>query len=184
MEDIKQIVLNLLKSKAEEQVDDGKMVQFDLGGIKKSAIKHLVGLALSAEKDQITELLQAHVSDIADLIKAVQKIGIEKIKDLLEAVDVNIKDELGSTALYHPSLKGNTEVVNLLLRAGADINSANTLGETLLHWAAAGGRGENSADFSCRRLNAVDIFGRSCLHWAAYYERQDIVESLASRIKQ
>lgn len=183
---------NLILLSVEREVDQlsqmflcvkDESIHLNPDAMKKSAIEELASLASEQEQDKITKLLKAHSSNIANLIKAVQQIDIKKIKELLEVVDVNVKDELGSTALHHASLKGNADVINLLLRAGADINSANTLGETPLHWAAAGGYLKIVQILAAKggRLDAVDMFERSCLHWAAYYGHKDIIESLAAK---
>ena len=53
---------------------------------------------------------------------------------------MNAADTQGKTALMYAASKGNTQVVRLLLEAGADVNFANRRGETALLEAACYGR--------------------------------------------
>ena len=50
--------------------------------------------------------------------------------------DVNIKDNLGNTALIWASLNGYTQIVELLLNANANTDIRECLGYTALDWAS------------------------------------------------
>jgi ankyrin repeat protein len=54
-------------------------------------------------------------------------------------VDMDATDEWGNTALHVAARCGNSEVVDILLRNGADINAMDGCGETALHIAARDG---------------------------------------------
>ena len=68
-----------------------------------------------------------------ELIKAIKDQDAEKVEDLLfkQYVDPNAADKNKTTALMY-AVKGNPEIVQLLLKAGADINSQDMLGRTAL----------------------------------------------------
>ena len=77
---------------------------------------------------------------------------------LAKGVDINAKDStFGSTALSSAALFGHTEIVALLLEAGAEVNARNRDGSTPLHSAAFLGQYEaaellleNGADINIR----------------------------------
>lgn len=67
------------------------------------------------------------------LIAAAQSDDLEGLQALLTRDNVNLRDEnIGSTALEHAVRHGNREMVQLLLSAGADVNSRNQSKETVL----------------------------------------------------
>ncbi len=68
-----------------------------------------------------------------ELIKTIKDQDAEKVENLLfnKYVDPNAADKNKTTALMY-AVKGNPEIVQLLLKAGADINSQDMLGRTAL----------------------------------------------------
>ena len=58
------------------------------------------------------------------------------------ATFVNRKDSYGNTPLYNAAGSNRIKIVELLIKAGADINLAENFGETSLHFAAANGHAE------------------------------------------
>ena len=73
-----------------------------------------------------------------DLHSAVIANNIEAIKQHISArTDINLKDPFGgSSPLISAALFGKTEIVKILLEAGADINFINNDGSTASHSAA------------------------------------------------
>jgi len=64
--------------------------------------------------------------------------NINKLKMLLDSdVDIDLQDELGgNTRLMDASAVGNYDVVDLLIKHGADINLKNNYGKTALYIAS------------------------------------------------
>lgn len=57
-------------------------------------------------------------------------------------ININLFDTEGQTALHYCCLKGNLELVKLLVRFGADVRLANRDGWNPLHIAAYGGHND------------------------------------------
>ncbi|PYT13412.1 MAG: hypothetical protein DMG59_20515 [Acidobacteria bacterium] len=78
------------------------------------------------------------MSTSADLIAAVKEGDLERVKGILETDDrlANLRDESGATPLHYAALHGHRQIVELLLKQGADINSTDIqFGATPAGWA-------------------------------------------------
>jgi uncharacterized protein len=58
---------------------------------------------------------------------------------LSSGVDIDTRDEHGSTPLMISTFNGKEEVATLLIRSGADVHAQDTMGYGPLHWAAFNG---------------------------------------------
>jgi ankyrin repeat protein len=76
-----------------------------------------------------------------DFFTAVRRGKKNKVKELLEMVNVNSEKD-GITALTMVTEEGQTDIVELLLEKGANVNSKNKYGRTALSWASKEGRTE------------------------------------------
>src|SRR5208283_1473006 len=56
-------------------------------------------------------------------------------KDLMDGINVNVRDKDGNTALIAASERNELKIVNLLLRNGANANFKNNSGQTALQMA-------------------------------------------------
>ena len=75
----------------------------------------------------------AIVSPDDPMIKAAQEDNLQQVQELLPGKDVNLRDQRsGTTALEHAIRNGNREMAQLLLSAGADVNTRNAGGQTVL----------------------------------------------------
>lgn len=76
------------------------------------------------------------------LMKAVQANDIARVKELIaQGVDVSALDENQDAPLIIAAYKGHTEIVKLLLEAGADVTAVDPgMKATALHAAAYAGR--------------------------------------------
>lgn len=67
------------------------------------------------------------------MIKAAQEDNLDEVQQLLPGKDVNLRDKRsGTTALEHAVRNGNREMAQLLLASGADVNTRNEGGQTVL----------------------------------------------------
>lgn len=66
-------------------------------------------------------------------VKAAQEDNLETLTALIAGMDVNLRDKRsGTTALEHAVRNANREMVQLLLSSGANVNTTNAAGETVL----------------------------------------------------
>ena len=96
--------------------------------------------------------------------------------------DINSKNEEGWTALHLATNEGHSEVVHILLQAGADMEARTKQLKTALHIACCRGDLkvvkallEHKADLSMQ-----DIEGNTCLHIVSMYGMNKIMEWLAT----
>lgn len=88
----------------------------------------------------------------------------------------------GLTPLMLAIYRDHLELVPLLLKQGANVNTSNLEGQSPLIMAAAGGQTEIIASLlaSGAQCNAVDHAGNSALMWAAFWGHLDVVRQLLS----
>lgn len=107
----------------------------------------------------------------------------EMVKMLMErGADVNLKSEVGSTALINSARSGNKTILEMLINNGADVNAQESDGRTALMYAAWGNRTEifkmllaAGADVSLKDKN-----GDTALEWAQRNRNSKIPEILKS----
>jgi ankyrin repeat protein len=89
-------------------------------------------------------------------------------------------DTLGWSPLLFSAREGHTEVVNVLLAAGADPNFVDNYAETPLHWAAWMGRvGVVRALVAARaKVDMENVHSESCLHIASCENNLEIMSIL------
>jgi ankyrin repeat protein len=112
-----------------------------------------------------------------EIIKAAKSGDLEKVKGLLETDPalVHARDKDGSTPLHCAAWKGHQQVVELLLKAGADVNAQNTndhWGTTPLH-AAAHANQAAIAELLIERgaaPNAKDLAGKTPMHHTTFHK--------------
>lgn len=102
---------------------------------------------------------------------------------------VDAKDNLGCTALHYASIKGNLNLVLLLMKFSANPCITNTSGSTALHLASGKGHLEVVrailTDLAELRsaLNAQDNLGRTPLHLALYNQQFTVVRYFIEEFK-
>lgn len=104
------------------------------------------------------------------------KTAIKQNKD-----QVNLVDNEGNTALHFASLKGNDEVVKLLLGEGISPAVTNKAGETALAYAVQSGKTkvcEQLIKADKKQVNTIDKSGNTLLISAVLNGRSDIVSLL------
>jgi len=109
-----------------------------------------------------------------------------KVKLLLtHSARVNVRDEMGMTALVHAVNRGDVEVVDALLQAGADASIADEGGTTALMYALQSGQRVEAARLLLKGkiadVNAQNKNGETALMRAVDLGEIEVVESLLDR---
>jgi ankyrin repeat protein len=120
-----------------------------------------------------------------EIIKAAKSGNTEAIRNLLsnDADLINARDTDGSTPLHCAAWKGQREVIELLLKAGADVNAHNSndhWGTTALHAAAHANQAaiaqlliDHGAD-----INAKDLSGKTPMHHTTFHKARAVARLL------
>ena len=167
-----------------------------LAGLCLSVLLHaapssLAGAAMQGDKETVRTLLKngadvnsAEGDGMTALHWAAQKDDVELARMLLYAgANVRATTRLGGyTPLLMAAKNGNTAMIEALVGAGADPNTATTNGATPLMLAAASGQAaavnflaDHGAD-----VNATEVKGETALIFAAAYGRTDAIRALAA----
>lgn len=99
---------------------------------------------------------------------------------------VNLPDRNGATPMHDACFVGNTQIISLLLNAGADPRTVNDYGQSPFFWACINNDIEPArvlldSEFGPEILASVDADGRSPLHDACYHNRPEFVREVLSR---
>ncbi len=89
-----------------------------------------------------------------------------------------------ASPLQYAIFKGNTNIINTLLRYGADINKKDSLGYNALMYAAGYGNAEiidSILNYSSNSYRVVDIYGNTPLHNASLLGNTNTLTALMSR---
>jgi ankyrin repeat protein len=120
-----------------------------------------------------------------EIIKAAKSGDSKRVTELLamDAGLIDARDKDGSTPLHCAAWKGHTEVVAVLLAAGADVNANNNnehWGTTPLHAAAHANQAaiaqlliDKGAD-----VNAHDLAGKTPLHHTTFHKATAVAKLL------
>ena len=93
--------------------------------------------------------------------------------------EVNEHDEEnGSTPLHAASREGHVEVVDLLIRAGGDVNKQNESGFTPLHYASANGQVVERLIQAGGEVNTRSSDGWTPLHSASIGGHVEVITAL------
>ncbi len=116
-----------------------------------------------------------------------QQIGASEFNDEVVADSARAKGDVISHAFYGACRNGHTDVAELLLARGADVNAKEILGGTGLHWAAINGHKEtvafllaHGADLTIRDVK----FHSTAEGWAAeggHDEIRDLLRGASTR---
>jgi ankyrin repeat protein len=120
---------------------------------------------LSSEEDDDSD----SGSDISSYVQDndLDDESTELVQYLLEqGADPNIRGGELSYAISFACFRGSTQVLDLLLSHGAEINVGDEIGRLPVHFASLSGKLETIIDAG-GEVNALDKLGRSPLHWAA-----------------
>lgn len=116
------------------------------------------------------------------LMRAAENDRVAMVRFLLErGASVNARDGDGGNAVYHAVINKNTEVLNLLIKAGGEIDVATSIGKSTPLMRAAY-LGNDAAVRTLLQAGAShakrDKDGRTALSEAAYQGHNDVVAAL------
>jgi ankyrin repeat protein len=171
------------------------------GGTLRPKVRNLLrdqgySLAIKDSKDRTLLHLMA-----SDEFHAEEKRSIFCDFLLQQGLDVNCRDKLGRTPLHYAANTGNMDVVELLIGAGALLDSADAKGYTILHDAVDGGSidavvlllllrwsieqpdmdmesGQDTTTTPSSFIDATDQDDCTALHLAVFNENMELAELL------
>ncbi len=122
---------------------------------------------------------------LTDLLRAVHQGQLERVQTLLEKQPELAKaaDKRGQTALFQAVYLNRTEIANLLIARGSDVNAATVRHTLPLHAACQRGSLELAKLLVLNRadLNVTDPRGQTPLHLAAAAANPDIITLLVQQ---
>lgn len=147
------------------------------------------GVPLSpARQDCLSPLVVASYKGLNGIVKALMTNGVNPNDDGFLGVwrtedSVFPSGKIVVSPLMAASMKGNTETVTILLKAGAKVNVVNKIGKTPLHYAVIRRSNSMVVDLlnSGAKVDAFDMARRSPLDDALYYGNVEITKTLLER---
>lgn len=143
-----------------------------------------VALAYACEEKHteiVKILIKAGANVRGVLMDEVDSENIEALKTLIESgVNMNLRDQVGRTALIWAAIKGHTEMVRMLIDKGAEMDIRNVEGETALIRATRGGYTEIAQILIDKgaKVDAQDGYGKTALMYACEKNCTEIVKKL------
>jgi ankyrin repeat protein len=123
----------------------------------------------------------AFVAPENPFVRAAQEDDLEKLTSLIAGMDVNLRDKRSNTtALEHAVRNANREMVQLLLNAGAKVNTRNEAGATVLMMLDADATSDLLWDLinGGAEVNLKDTDNNTALMNAATVNNLDAVKTL------
>jgi ankyrin repeat protein len=101
----------------------------------------VAGLLVAIALDSIGQQHREKEDRLFSLTWAAHQKDVKAIEALIAADKeiVKVKNSLGETALHHPDVLAQPEIIELLVKAGADVDQRDNEGNTPLHGAAQRG---------------------------------------------
>lgn len=133
---------------------------------------------------EIVEFLLENNANVDAKNKAGQTpIDIVEARNRKEIVELLIKNGATVSSIHIVAGVGNLARLRAFLENGVDINAADNMDRTPLHYAAQSGQ-RDMAEFLITHgadMNAKDAWGRTPLHWAVVSGYEDLVELLVAK---
>jgi hypothetical protein len=146
-----------------------------------AALQETVEVEDTTHRNFVTSGMVAFVAPEDPFIRAAQEDNLETLTGLIAGTDVNLRDKRsGTTALEHAVRNANREMVQLLLSAGASVNSRNATGETVLMMLDPDATSDLVWDLinAGANVNLKDENGNTALMQAALSKNLDVLKTL------
>ncbi|XP_048247266.1 putative ankyrin-containing lipoprotein Lxx09580 [Haliotis rufescens] len=123
------------------------------------------------------------------LHKASMEGDLAAVNRILAAglVDINSSNIGGRTPLMEAARWGRSEIVQFLVRKGADVSLVDDDGNNTLHWACDGGY-MDTVKFvlsqNIAEINARNVDGETAADMARFWGYQEVVDLLVSSVDQ
>ncbi len=110
----------------------------------------------------------------SDLIRAVKNGRENRVRHLIEErnMDVNLRDDLGKTLLYHAVYHNHEKIVKYLVRHGADVNAKDKKGFTPIMFASDINIVKYLAEHNAK-LNIANECGDTFLHFLSSHSAME-----------
>ena len=161
----------------------------------------VLGCGLKKPSENPGPAASAPAQPLASPTRPVDELKEPKTKDLFQASSLgNVNDVkvflrrdpeairrpngIGLFPIHLAADQGRSEVIPVLLAAGADVNTPHPMVQaTPLQYAATGGHLDAVRTLldAGARVDAVDSVGRTPLMWAAWKGKEDVVQELLKR---
>ncbi|PRP81638.1 ankyrin repeat-containing protein [Planoprotostelium fungivorum] len=125
--------------------------------------------------------MESHTTILFQFFEAARTNNPKRVQRLLDSgISVNARDDCnGSTALHFACLKGARQVIEVLVKNGADVNVRNDRGVTPLYYLAQS-RYEVMAIYLIHqgaRLDIADVQSFSVLDVTPQFMQQELIEA-------
>ncbi len=147
--------------------------------VESRILEDILGIGLDNEREnkvKIRERVKRILRENTNLDKELKNA----LKKIVETGNINVKDELGNTALHYAVWKGGISIVGELIKLKADVNSKGDYRRTPLHIASLFADVDIVATLidAGAEVDAKDEAGDTPLHLAIMYGNWDIVKKL------
>ncbi len=150
----------------------------------KGTLQQSIGLLLKPNRKGIEKITPLSKAVVQGNVGAVKKLIDAQSSPQAKAAFVNSfgADPYQVTPLHYAAAKENTDIITILLTAGANPNAQDSWQCTPLMWAISNGKDKAATLLTSKTdLTIRDNLGRTALHWAAAKVNQAVATTLLSQ---
>ncbi|CAB0033404.1 unnamed protein product [Trichogramma brassicae] len=157
---------------------------------RKSIVESLLRRGVDPNLADAQGLTPLHIICQRDVGDELAEIFLRVTDEVERRVQLDARNQFGNAPLHSALFRGKMNMVESLLKRGADLNLANPKGSTALHIVSNRESNDDSAETLLRMIDDFQLtvpadvlnqWGRTPLHLAASYRHVKFVKSLLSR---